>query len=86
MWVVRRQGTETSQAELQELIARAICHVLLDQLPAAALGELLPSMFEFKEFYELRGAETPSQPMTLLSGRAMKRAGRTVRPEVVIEE
>src|SRR4051794_34249390 len=49
--VVPNQGTELSQQQVDEFVWRAVADWLIDQLPSAALRELVPNLLELREFY-----------------------------------
>jgi len=49
---VEPQQTASARADLQDIFARVICHVLIDVLPVRALGEkILPNLLHLRNVY-----------------------------------
>jgi hypothetical protein len=52
MMRVEPQQTGSARADLQDLFARVVCHVLIDVLPIRAIGEkILPSLLHLRDVY-----------------------------------
>ena len=79
LWVRPSQGTAT--AEIQVFYVRALCHWLIDQLPARAFEELIPSLVQMREFYS--ASPPPEQPQ--LASARMPLAKITVAPVREVE-
>jgi hypothetical protein len=80
--VAPEQGTATAAGEMQVLLVRALCHWLIDQLPARAYGELLPTLFDMRGYY---AGAVPAHPQ-LGVAKPLKRLTRSTRPEVDFSE
>jgi len=49
---VEPQQTATARAELHDVFTRIVCHVLVDAIPVAALGErVLPALLQLRNVY-----------------------------------
>ncbi|MGD0525164.1 MAG: hypothetical protein ABSE49_08480 [Polyangiaceae bacterium] len=81
--VLPDQGTATTPSEMTALVARTLCHLLVDHLPSRAFVELLPTLLEMRDYYAVGGR--PAYPQ-LPAVRPAKVLGRSVRPEVDLGE
>jgi hypothetical protein len=87
MWV-RPQQTASSGAELHDIMARVVCHVLIDTLPSSAIGKLVTIVLEMRESYYL--AEDSFAHDTILRdspdhARQFLQALETLRPDKMRE-
>ena len=80
--VAPEQVTATTAGEMQVLLARALCHWLMDQLPARAYIELLPTLVDMRAYYA--GGEP--QHLQLAAAKPLKRLTRSTRPDVDLTE
>lgn len=81
--VAPEQVTTTTSGGLGALVIRAVCHLLIDQLPVRAYGELVPTLVDMRDFYS--GTEREAHPQ-LRAARPLKVLARTTRPEVEFGE
>ncbi len=82
--IVPQQGTATDPREVWEFIARAACHVIIDQLPPRAYFELLETLADMRDFY---AAPLPSADHPMLGeAKPLKKLGRTTRAEVTLPD
>jgi hypothetical protein len=80
--VAPEQGTATTFGEMQVLLARALCHWLIDHMPARAYGELLPTLLDMRNYYVSPG---PIHPQ-LMAAKPLRMLTRSMRPEVDFSE
>ena len=80
--VAPEQGTATTIGEMQVLLARALCHWLIDHLPVRAYGELLPTLLDMRIYYSGAASGHPQ----LGAAKALKKLTRSTRPEVDFTE
>jgi len=69
-------GTSPDTQDTRVMIARGICHAVVDRLPDAALPELFESLKSLLEFYG-----TPQRPVPLPAPRRVLSAKVTGRQE-----
>jgi hypothetical protein len=84
--VVPQQETTTTSAEVVILVTRAVCHMLIDQLPLAAFEELVPTLVDMRTFYSTIPGPAERHPELTTTIRPAQVLGRSVRPEVRFDE
>jgi hypothetical protein len=84
MTIVVEQETGAAFGEGQVLMIRALCHVLLQQLPARAFIELVPALLEMRRFYN--EASRPTQLPASVTRKPLMRTVRTTRPGIELPE
>ena len=83
--VVGEQGTAAKPGEVMSLFLRAVCHMLIDGLSTPACIQLVPTLFDMRDYDPSK--LTFAYPQ-LVTGpkRAAKVLATVVRPEVEVPE
>jgi hypothetical protein len=82
--VLGEQGTVARPGEVRSLFLRAVCHMFVDSLSVPACLQLIPILFDMRDYDPSKLSFAPSQ---LVAGPKRARMLATVvRPEVEIPE
>lgn len=79
------QGTSGVIDLPPSLVARIVCHVLLEHLPERGLSEALESLVQMIEFYNSL-EQTPALPPPAAVSKPVKIVGKYTRPEFHVME
>ncbi|MCK4658421.1 MAG: hypothetical protein KAV82_02775 [Phycisphaerae bacterium] len=81
---MKRPNPWTHETELEFVIRRVLCHLLVDQVPDQGLTELCESLDEFREFYRLPAEQVQRLPAQKSISATLET--RRERPEFHIDE
>ena len=76
--------TSATPADFQPILLRALCHLLVDQVPDLGLPDLCNSLREFWEFYNVPPNRAPMLPVQRRVSARIE--GRYERPEFHVDE
>ena len=76
-------GAIPNDDDLQLLLFRFLCHLLVDRIPDRGILDTCGSLQEFYEYYR---SDVPTAPQLEARGRAAQRGARFERPSFILEE